>query len=207
MSEQSPRRAQYSHVFAVRGVRLALAAVAVAVGASAALAWAAQRYAATMQQEVAQLRVERDGQRARLQREGGPQAVERFERLRTQGLFATGDAVAWVEALNATVAELGLPPPRFEVAARQSAATAEEQGEGPAYFVQQMRFSVDGLHEDEFLRLLARLARRAPGPFAVRECRLARAADDQGLSAECTLRWVVFAPPQGRAGAAGSAPS
>ncbi|GAB4484085.1 MAG: hypothetical protein OHK0044_33550 [Burkholderiaceae bacterium] len=203
MSRQAAARARLLHLFAVRGVRLTAAAMALAVGASAALAWVAQRYAEGVRREAAALRAERDEHRARLQRDGGAQGVQRFAQLRARGLFATGDAVAWAEALTATVAELGLPAPRFEIAAREAAA-AEGEGDAPEYAVQRMRFAVDGLHEEEFVRLLDRLAQRSPGPFAVRECRLARAAEGKGLAAECTLRWLVFEPAQRAAAESGS---
>jgi hypothetical protein len=195
MTATTSRRAQLPPLLAVRSVRLALAAAAATVAAAWAVAWAAHAYAESWQQEATRLRAERDAHRARLERDGGTTAIERFERLRARGLFGTGDAVAWVEALSAAVAQLGLPAPRFEVAARQGASDADD-ADAATYSTQQMRFRVEGLHEEEFLDLLARLAELAPGPFAVRECRLARAADDRGLTAECTLRWLVFSPPQ-----------
>lgn len=194
-----PRDRRASSLLALPGVRRALAIAALGVAASATLYWVAGRQADAMRQQVQRLRAERDEHRARLERDGGVASVERFQRLRSQGLFATGDAIAWVEALTGAVSELGLPAPRFEVAAREPAA--EGQDDAQSYFTQRMRFAVDGLHEEEFLRLLAGFARRAPGSFAIRECRLTRAAE-RGLTVECTLRWLVFEPPQADTAAA-----
>lgn len=195
----SPPDRRASSLLALPSIRRTLAIAALAVAASAALHWAAGRHADAIRLDVQRLRADRDEHRARLERDGGVAAVERFQRLRSQGLFATGDAIAWVEALTAAVSELGLPAPRFEVSAREPAAS--DEADAPSYFSQRMRFAVDGLHEEEFLRLLTSFARRAPGPFAIRECRMTRASE-RGLTVECALRWLVFEPPPTEAAAA-----
>ncbi len=175
-------------------VRLVVTVAAIAVLACAAVAWVAHSYAAASHLEVGRLRAERDDHQARQQRDFSPETLERFERLRALGLFATGDAVAWAEALTSAVSHFRLPPPTFDVTPREPAADADD-GELNGLSMQQLRFRVDGLHEEELLQLLARLAQLAPGPFTVRECRLARTEREVGLSAQCALQWLVFPSP------------
>ncbi len=194
-------------VLALRGVRVYLIACAAACMAAAVLAIAANRHAATAANQLGKARAELDAVRALLAEDGGPQALARIARYRglaAAGVFGETDAVAWAEALLAAAAALRLPPPSFEIGPREllaaDSATDEPMGGAQA---QRMRFVADGLHEEDLLRLLQSLRNSTKGAYRVEDCRLQRAGDDSALTAECTLRWLVWprAKSQGAGGA------
>lgn len=170
----------------VRRTLVACASASVlALGAWAAGAWVA----ADWRQRVEAALARRDTVRDQMRDSGaegwsGQRAM--YLRLRERGVFDPADPVAWIEALNDAAARLHLPAPSFELAARRP---AEADGL-PDYH--DLRFKLSGIHEGQLLRLLEGVAERSRHALRVQKCAMARAADDAGIVADCTLRWFVF---------------
>lgn len=194
MKGSEARTSRLPPVLALRGVRVHLAACAAGLAVAAALAFASYRHADAASERLVQARAAVEAARAQLAEHGGVEAMTRLARYRdvaAGGVFGDTDAVAWAEALLAAAAARRLPAPSFDIGPREPLAADAVAGERePQVQVQTMRFSVRGLHEEDLLGLLQSL--RGAGAFRVEQCRLQRGADDAGLTAECTLHWLVW---------------
>ena len=128
----------------------------------------------------------------------------RVRALRARGFSAVADRVAWAEAV--TVAAESLRPLRYkvEVSAERwlplpTGVQAWYDARGlaaPRVVSNDLQLEMQGLHEDEIVRLVAR-ARAAGGAVVrVERCRLSRRPDASGLDAVCLLRRLALRPPQ-----------
>jgi hypothetical protein len=125
-----------------------------------------------------------------------PQHESSAVRLLQDGFGAAADRVGWTEsvvaALNAlhpvsyvvevgTAQQLPLPDDMLQ-------SHAERGLQPPTFEVNDLSLKVQGLTEDELVRLLNTVVVRGGGIVRMERCRLERRADALGLDAECSLR-------------------
>jgi protein-disulfide isomerase-like protein with CxxC motif len=175
-----------------RAAVLAAVLLFVAAGVAAAGAWLQWRQAQALhaaQAELGALRTEA----AALAPESDAieRAIDVYRALQRAVFVGRADAIALTEWLQASAAARGLAAPAFELAVAPGEPLQEPGGSLRQF---DLKVQWQGLHEEELLALLDELAHARLGSFAVRRCRLQRAADTAGVQAACELRWSVFEP-------------
>lgn len=124
--------------------------------------------------------------------------IERYESLRQQGLVGEPDRALWVEQLEASHRDLGLPG---AVAVQLQAAkplvssggAPEPASETPAAepLMHDMLFEMQDSVETDVLDLMQHFRTQAKGRFRVNACKL-HEPKESGLTAQCTLRFVTI---------------
>ena len=124
-----------------------------------------------------------------------------FHALQAAGVVGKEQRLAWIEALRAVAARVGLPSLRYRIEPR----TPYEAGLGldtGAYrpFSTVVRLEAGLLHEGDLERLFQDLAMRGAGLYRIERCDVRRAGPGfvmrsgvVNLAAECDLRWITLA--------------
>ena len=134
--------------------------------------------------------------------------ITRFETLRAQGMVGEPARAQWVEQLQASYQGLGFDnriayqlqaPQPFVVAAAQAAdaeaqAQAEAAGAAPVTQFHDLKFEMHDGHEGDVINLIRNYRDAVKGHFRVQSCVLDGAKDD-GLGANCVLRFFTMLPP------------
>lgn len=132
-------------------------------------------------------------------------------RLRGRGFTAPADRVAWVERVTAAAraeqplrykvelgADLELPVPTEVQAWYDTRGLA-----APRHVANELVLELEGLHEAELQRLLARARDAGGAEVRLERCALERRADRMGLDVRCVLRrHALLAPASDAAGSA-----
>ncbi len=136
--------------------------------------------------------------------------IEKFQKLQQQGLTGTARREDWIEQLLATRKQLGFAedtlsytlkePASANPAPEQEAAEETQDGTQPAPLAHNLELKLRHIHEEELLAFLNTYQENARGRFRIQSCRLGEPSD-QGLAAECTLRFFTLptnAKPNGK---------
>lgn len=137
--------------------------------------------------------------------------IKRFETLRTQGMVGSADRAQWVEQLQASYQGLGfgsriayqlqVPQPMGDAAAQAAGA----DGEAPVTQFHDLKFEMRDGHEGDLINLVRNYRDAVKGRFRVQSCVLDGAKQD-GLNANCVLRFFSVPPPPPVAKAEAEAP-
>lgn len=202
----SEHRARVLRVLAIVGAALLLGGVLLSWSS-----WRAARAAQSADSERAALQVaatEADAIR-RLGAELAGREAEVRE-LRARGFTSPADRVAWVERVTAAAraeqplrykvelgADLALPVPLAVQVWYDTRGLA-----APRHVANELALEVEGLHEVELQRLLARAREAGGAEVRLERCAIERRADRMGLDAHCMLRrHALLAPATGGAAA------
>jgi len=124
--------------------------------------------------------------------------IQRYESLRQQGLVGDPDRALWVEQLQASHRNLGLPGTAAVqlLAAKPlgaSAGSPEPVSDAPAAepLVHDLQFEIRDSIETDVLDLIQNFRAQARGRFRVNACKL-QEPKDSGLTAQCVLRFVTM---------------
>jgi hypothetical protein len=125
-----------------------------------------------------------------------PRREARLRALQAGGFFQPADRVAWAEAVVSSADALhplsysaAIGAPQWLPLPDQLAQRYEAQGlSAPALQATDFALRVQGLHEDELLRVIEVALSAGGGVTRIEQCRLVRRTDDIGLDVECTLR-------------------
>lgn len=195
-----------------RRTLVALAIVGTATALYGLVHWQAARARAAQDQALQQLHaVQAELAQIRVSDPEMEASLRRYRALVGDGFVGDGDRLAWSEALLDEQRALGLPPLRFELAARRPLAGGPDPSMDPAVApgtppapgaqVHDLTFEIAGIHEGELLALIERLRARRLGHFRVQACELRR-GQAAGLEAACTLRWITYLSATAATGAA-----
>jgi hypothetical protein len=133
--------------------------------------------------------------------------IERYERLRSQGLVGAPDRAQWVEELLASHARLGLTLPLIyqlqvpktvvEANAAATAATAAVSIDGTSEepLAHDLQFELRDVHEGDVMRLIQDFRSHVKGRFRVNSCTFAEPRVS-GMRAQCVLRFVTVPLPK-----------
>lgn len=202
----SEHRARVLRALAIVGAALLLGGVLLSWSS-----WRAARAAQSADSERAALQVaatEADAIR-RLGAELAGREAEVRE-LRARGFTSPADRVAWVERVTAVAraeqplrykielgADLELPVPLAVQVWYDTRGLA-----APRHIANELALEVEGLHEVELQRLLARAREAGGAEVRLERCAIERRADRMGLDAHCMLRrHALLAPATGGAAA------
>ncbi|HEY6528191.1 MAG TPA: hypothetical protein VIZ65_05815 [Cellvibrionaceae bacterium] len=135
-----------------------------------------------------------------------------YDQLHAQGVIGDARRLQWVEALNASANQLGIPQVRFTLAATAAANETNTffSAEGLGLTVTPMRLDFSLVHEGDFYRLIADLRSRAQGLFSVQNCAIRRKQEastaesveqptgenevaSERIAGECDLIWYNLA--------------
>jgi len=138
-----------------------------------------------------------------------PRREARLRALQAGGFLEAADRVAWAEAVVTSADALrpisysaAIGAPQWLPLPDTLAERYEAQGlNAPALHATDLVLRVQGLHEDELVRLMDVALAAGGGVTRIEQCRLLRRADDIGLDVECTLRRFGLGKPPGGAGA------
>lgn len=128
-----------------------------------------------------------------------------FRALQAAGVVGEERRLAWIETLRAVAARVRLPSLRYRIERRTAyeAGLALDGVHRPFSTVVHLEAGL--LHEGDLERLLRELAVQGTGLHRVERCDVRRAGPDfvmrpdaVNLSAECELRWITLARPEGR---------
>lgn len=124
--------------------------------------------------------------------------IDRYESLRQQGLVGDPDRALWVEQLEASHRNLGLPGAMAVqlLAAKplvSSGGAAEPASEMPSAepLMHDMQFEIHDSVETDVLDLIQNFRAQAKGRFRVNACKL-HEPKESGLTAQCALRFVTI---------------
>ena len=125
--------------------------------------------------------------------------IKAYETLRQQGLVGTAERAQWVEQLQTSFREQGLPGSLG--VQLQAAKTLADNGSGeppsdpnaPPIVPQShdLQFEIRDVHEGELLTLLQDFREHARARFRIDSCHL-RDPSDKGLTAICVLRFITI---------------
>jgi hypothetical protein len=124
------------------------------------------------------------------------QREKRASELKQAGFGSAADRVAWVEGAVATLNKLHTIGYTVEVETAQVQPLSESLQvwyvdralEPPVYEVNNLSLKVQGVHEDEFLQLIDRIAAVGGGVVRTEHCKLERRVDGLGINIDCSLR-------------------
>lgn len=197
----------------VAAAKRSLVALCIVALVSAAAVFALQMWADTLKVEVMQLETGVQGQRNQLATKQEDlrnvrSHIQRFNALRSQGLVGDPDRPLWVEELQASHARLGLVTPlsyRLQIpksVADTNAGTdvtapaaAPSEGAPSEPLFHDLQFEVRETHEEELLRLIQDYRAHVVGRFRVNSCSFSEPKDN-GLTAQCMLRFVTIPAPK-----------
>ena len=142
--------------------------------------------------------------------------IEAYEKLRAQGLVGNAERAQWVEQLQATFEQLGLPGKiGLQLQAAKPLALPPDPAANPAAapitpLSHDLLFEIRQVHEEELLALLQDFRDTVRARFRVDSCHL-RDPAGSGLTASCTLRFVsipvtIPVPPSAAVPAAAPTP-
>lgn len=178
------------------GAVMCVVAVAIAGGAN----WLAQRVALEQRQaqaalDAANLSLENtQSDRARLE-----ENLQLFGKLRQSRFAHAPDRLAMVEALGVAASHMGKTPLLWELGAQQQLKPLNDDktGEAVAHLVRvPMKLSASGIHEEEWLLLLALLNGRSAGYFTTDSCVydakpvVLSGRSGPAIDARCELSWL-----------------
>ena len=192
-----------------------LGAVAVV---SAAAVFALQMWADTLKVQVNQQQAAVQSQRDQLATKQEDlrnvrSHIQRFDALRTQGLVGDPDRPLWVEELQASHDRLGLSTTLSyqlqipKLVAEVNAGTAPSapppvpaEGASSEPLFHDLQFEMRETQEDEVLHLIQDYRTRVVGRFRINACSFSDPKDN-GLTAQCVLRFVTIPAPKPAASA------
>lgn len=195
-----------------------LMALGIVVVVSATGVFALQMWADTLKAQVAQLQAAVLGQRSQLDTKqedlrNVSSHIKRFSALRAQGFVGDPDRPLWAEELQASYSRLGLSTAlSYQLQVPKSAvdtnaatvATAPvpvaAQATSAEPLFHDLQFEVRETHEDEMLRLIQDYRAHVLGRFRVNSCRFSEPRDN-GMTAQCVLRFVTIPAPKSAASA------
>lgn len=125
--------------------------------------------------------------------------IKRFEVLRSQGMVGAPDRAQWVEQLQTSYRAMGFVSPiAYQLQAPQAfvdtaAPVAEGDGLAPATQFHDLKFEMRDGHEGDLINLINNYRDAVKGRFRVQSCAL-DGAKEEGLSANCVLRFFSIPP-------------
>ena len=122
-----------------------------------------------------------------------------YEELGQQGRIGKEQRLNWIETLRQAASRLKLPSLRYEIGPQTEPTLDFPVPTGQfALFESEMILDIGLFHEEDLLRLLGELRKRAAGLFSVRGCRLEPSVKEiqtdpsqANFQARCTLSWYV----------------
>ncbi len=202
----------------LRAAKRSLVALAVVGVVSAVAVLGLQWWSDSLKSEVTQQQMAVQSQRAQLSSKQEDlrnvrSHIKRFEALRAQGLVGTPDRPMWVEELQASHARMGLrsalvyqlqvPKTVVDInagtLATPSGASLPDGTTNEPLF-HDLQLEVRETHEDELLQLIQDYRQHVVGRFRVNACTFME-ANENGLKAQCVLRFVTVPLPQTAASA------
>ncbi len=126
--------------------------------------------------------------------------LPKYEEFTRQGVVGLEQRLNWMEALRAASQDLKLPSVRYDIHPQEvyTGMFPARSGRFQVY-ASRMQLTLGLLHEEDLLRLLAKLRDTAVGLFTVEKCTLRRVAggiepdpNRANLDAECTLAWLTM---------------
>ncbi|MCL2525139.1 MAG: hypothetical protein FWF20_04265 [Betaproteobacteria bacterium] len=168
--------------------------------AALAVGWSyADRQSAQGQHAAATAREQSAAQRlgqARTEEEERQEQALLFQRLQQSGIMGPERRLEWIELLRDIQYRLRIPGLTYEFGARQPLPGGGDH----VWFASPMRMQLRLAHEEDLLRILARLQGEAKAMVLIRRCTLTPLAspgnDDLArLSGECDLRWLTIDRP------------
>ena len=192
----NPWRAVF--ILAKRSLTMLGVVVAVSVASVVGLEMLSDSIGATLQQ----LRASTQEMRAQLDTKQSDllnvrSHIQRYQELRTQGLIGVPDRPLWVEQLQESYRQTGIPgnlvyqlqpPHRLSSVVPGTQAPIPDQSEPSAHDLQ---FSFTDGHEADLLNLIRNYRARVKARFRVNSCEM-RDAKESGLTVECTLRFLTL---------------
>jgi len=121
--------------------------------------------------------------------------AEVFRQLQTAGIAGEGNRLAWTETLQAIRDELQIPGLVYEFSA-QARLDAAADG-APLWVGSTLHLRTRLLHEDDLLRLLARIETEAGALPLLHSCHLERhsaATAEHLLNSACEMTWINLQP-------------
>ncbi len=197
--------------------RRSLIALGLVVVLCAGLTYGLASVAESLKQAVLQLRAQTQDQEQQLgvKREdlvSMAQQIKHFEQLRAQGLLGTPERTQWVEQLESTYQERGLPgaviyqlqvPKPLAATVDQAALPLATNTSANSPQAHDLQIEVRNVQEVELLDFIAAYRAQVKGRFRVQSCTL-RDPVELGLTALCVLRFISI-PLAAPAGAAAPA--
>lgn len=124
--------------------------------------------------------------------------IAEYDALKQKGVVGRADREGWVEQFVAAKEALGPIRGQFTYALAPPVALGDDaqavDGAAPsldAPLMHDLAFEVEGLHEEELLRLIRELRNKAKGQFRVERC-LLESPLPSGMSAKCVLRFFTL---------------
>lgn len=189
MNRVSPAALKTPIVLLVVALALAAAGVHWSVGQYGEAAASLERALAA--QQTARARAQQGLHDARLI----ARHADAYRAITARGYLAEENRLAWIEAVHLANRDARLYGVTYTLSPRTPAP-----GAGDALLHTPMQLKMPLLVETDLQRFIAALAQRAPTPFRVSRCRLARiastaftAANVPQLEAECEVRWFTLA--------------
>lgn len=169
--------------------------------------WSASRAEKSRQERdrAAALRgqIEQKLRQVRTEEQELKERAQTFQALQTAGITGEEKRLDWTEMLRNVQHELRIPGLAYEFGVQQPLEALN--GAAYAWFSSPMRLQLRLLHEEDFLRTLARIETSASAMVLIRSCNLSRlggaelVADSLAqLKAECEMQWVTVRRGSGK---------
>ncbi len=124
--------------------------------------------------------------------------IAEYDALKQKGVVGRADREGWVEQFVAAKEGLGLIRGQFTYSLAPPVALGGDpqaiDGAAPpqdAPLMHDLAFEIEGLHEEELLRLIRDFRSKARGQFRVERCQL-ESPLPTGMSAKCVLRFFTL---------------
>jgi hypothetical protein len=124
--------------------------------------------------------------------------IAEYDALKQKGVVGRAEREAWVEQFVAAKEALGPIRGRFTYSLAPPVAMGADpqavEGAAPppdAALMHDLAFEIEGLHEEELLRLIRDFRSKAKGQFRVERCQL-ESPLPTGMSAKCVLRFFTL---------------
>lgn len=126
--------------------------------------------------------------------------IASYQQMQAAGLIGEGNRLTWTEKLNAIRQELQIPGMRYEFGIEKAFNPLQKDG----VFSSPLHLQLVVRHEEELLKMLARIESESSALVLLRRCRLARPEHSDSerttplLNADCDMQWLTFHPDIGK---------
>jgi type II secretory pathway pseudopilin PulG len=187
---------------------LPLVAALALIGIASLLAWATHLDADKAERErnaatSAKNQIEQRLRQVRTEEQEIKERTQRLQQLQDAGITGEERRLDWMETLRDAHHELAIPGMNYEFGAQTSLDTSDDSMQ--AWFSSPLRLQLRLLHEEDLLRLLARIQKDAKALVIVRSCKLSplpRQPDGRDtmaqFGAECEMQWLTVRQSTGK---------
>jgi hypothetical protein len=188
---------EYQNIFRYSRTALIIFSLSVLLGIGSILA--ASHFNTQAKLALAQQQSALQNTRAEIQTlTGDIEAIEKhltgFKHLSNLGLIGNPNREIWVERLEATHRQSGLPPTlRYSL---NPPKPHSADSSTPDALDHDLQIELSDIHEGEFLTFTDKLATDWMAPYRIENCSFQR-SDEQGLKVDCTIRLFSIPLPPG----------